>query len=652
MYCSLVNRTKVLFITIFLFIGVADIFPQTAQAKLKATSEYNVSVTINEKGRVWVEYKIHLINQSDNFFIRDYSLIFEHKDLTGLKVTENGNPISFEKEFLDDKVRVKAKLRNELVQKGSATNISFLYETRQIFLKEGLLWKLYIPAIKTEEDMLNAYVRVEIPEVYGELSDGYFKDKSIKKQEGKNIITFRQQDRYDGLLLLLGTSQQYEFTYLYTIENLEDKDQTYTITLPPDTKDQTVFYLTAQPQPEQTIIARDDNVMVKYILKPGEKKEIKVAGFTRYSLPTNYTELQINRDIYLQEGEIWDYSSESSQKALESIVKDTYSTYEKARFIYDFVISSISHSFENDDGRLPISKILSTQGDVYSCLHYSDLFVGLARGAGVPARTVVGYTTSQEKTDVLHYWGEFYDDQRKNWIAVDPCFEDSFGFNEFDQIDLNRIIVGYWENTAKEIHFLMPYESYQKDHPESIKISASSQSYLENQQFAYVDTSVGTPNFFKKNIPLNISVSNQSQSIFSLKKVFIDEDEISAYLVDNEFFPAVFPTQTKDITINLGSVDAFDYDPSKLHSITLIANHNGGEVTESREFGLRGALTLLHLFLWVVAGGCAVITIGIVAFIVRRIRSFDAANNKIGGIIRSRLSRIRLRRSPRSDDYL
>jgi hypothetical protein len=82
-------------------------------------------------------------------------------------------------------------------------------------------------------------------------------------------------------------------------------------------------------------------------------------------------------------------------------------------------------------------------------MEFTDLFIAIARAAGIPARQAVGYaytTNSRLRplsliSDVLHAWPEYYDFDKKVWIAVDPTWANTTGgVNYFDKLDFNHIV--------------------------------------------------------------------------------------------------------------------------------------------------------------------------------------------------------------------
>ena len=80
-------------------------------------------------------------------------------------------------------------------------------------------------------------------------------------------------------------------------------------------------------------------------------------------------------------------------------------------------------------------------------MEFTDLFVALARAAGIPARAVNGYAYTANsslrplslKQDVLHAWPEYYDRQKQLWIPIDPTWGNTTGgVDFFNSTDLNH----------------------------------------------------------------------------------------------------------------------------------------------------------------------------------------------------------------------
>jgi hypothetical protein len=82
------------------------------------------------------------------------------------------------------------------------------------------------------------------------------------------------------------------------------------------------------------------------------------------------------------------------------------------------------------------------------CLEFTDLFIALARSAGIPAREVDGYAHTENERqrplsleeDILHAWPEYYDYERQTWVMVDPTWgKTTGGVDYFDTFDFDHI---------------------------------------------------------------------------------------------------------------------------------------------------------------------------------------------------------------------
>jgi hypothetical protein len=81
------------------------------------------------------------------------------------------------------------------------------------------------------------------------------------------------------------------------------------------------------------------------------------------------------------------------------------------------------------------------------CMEFTDLFITIARAAGIPAREVNGYAYTEKPdlqplglvADVLHSWPEYYDHEKGVWIPIDPTWGSTTGgVDFFNKLDLRH----------------------------------------------------------------------------------------------------------------------------------------------------------------------------------------------------------------------
>ena len=137
------------------------------------------------------------------------------------------------------------------------------------------------------------------------------------------------------------------------------------------------------------------------------------------------------------------------------------------------------------------------------CLEFTDLFVALARAAGIPSRAVEGYANTTNIAqrplsaykDVLHAWPQFYDFEKQSWIMVDPTWGNTTGgIDYFNVLDFD--------------HFAFVVKGVDSDYP----IPAGGYKSEENINDQDVNVSVGTV-FEKKNPKLSAYFDFQEKYI-------------------------------------------------------------------------------------------------------------------------------------------
>jgi transglutaminase-like putative cysteine protease len=129
------------------------------------------------------------------------------------------------------------------------------------------------------------------------------------------------------------------------------------------------------------------------------------------------------------------------------------SPIEKARSIYEYVISAMSYDHEiNGAGRGDALWALRSQRG--NCVDFHSLFIAMARAAGIPARFEIGFLLPEGQAAGIvpgyHSWAEFYANGI-GWIPVDalqasqdPAKRDEF----FGTIDANRVMISVGRDIA------------------------------------------------------------------------------------------------------------------------------------------------------------------------------------------------------------
>ncbi|MBN2016183.1 transglutaminase domain-containing protein [Candidatus Dojkabacteria bacterium] len=609
---------------------------------MAAESVYDVNINVSGEGEMEFEYFIHLINKSDGFFIRDYSLIIDQKEVIDLKVMENGQGVDFRKEHFNGNIRVKIHLNKQLVYKEESTDIYVRYKTRDLYKKDGLVSKIYIPQIKTEESLQDANFTVTIPDSLGEISYVSMQEISLESQGEQKVMKYPQKEAPQGLLLMFGQVQQFEFIYSYKLQNNKGAMRRYTITLPPDSSFQTSYFIDASILPERTFSDKDGNIIVEYLLNSGEEKDVRIVGFTRFT-PLSETQTIEDEvlDKYLTETGTWDFSKQSIDELLNKITRSDYLPKENARFIYDYLVTNYKYLPE-DGSRKKVSDLI-VNDDGLTCENFSDVFVALSRGAGIPSRSVVGFSMLKENLSSLHYWAEFYDSRSKRWIGVDPCFAAKLNYSYFDTLDANRVVLAYRGLSDSSPEVIVPFSDFQGLNGDQLEITASSYNYLGKDNWVDFSFVVGKPDLFFQQIPLTLKLRNNSMNILRIDEILVDHDQVKLVTrhTEDDFQEAVFPDQETDFLVYLSNLSGIPVERIENHELEVLADYGGLKFDEKREFEINRPFTYLHALSWFMALAMACITLAVFFLALKKIRD---SNIPYGDKVKSLKQRLGLKK--------
>lgn len=227
-------------------------------------------------------------------------------------------------------------------------------------------------------------------------------------------------------------SRSIELDYEVLIKDIPSKTTELKIWLPypPETPFQKVEEVSVFPE-ETTLLTYDNTyhnkIIYGYFKSPSNSLNLRVSyKVRRYEYSRHFsqrlpTQPDSKEDLskYLISNRLMIVSPEIKRMA-EDITKGKNTTIEKARAIYDYVFENVSYDKtipgwgQGDTKRVCIIK-------AGNCTDFHSLFVSLARGCGIPAKFVMGFSIPKEKEGEIqgyHCWAEFYD-QELGWVPVD-----------------------------------------------------------------------------------------------------------------------------------------------------------------------------------------------------------------------------------------
>jgi transglutaminase-like putative cysteine protease len=429
-----------------IFLAVGFFFISAFFQQVFADDRFDVSsdttFVVKEDATTTVTQRISIKNNTEYYYTPSYGMTIGYEDIDEISVTNASGSIPFTTSETPEGKKISITFSNRVVGLNRQNDFVVSFASKKIAHHNGSLWEIQIPGVKNVNDFEMYKISVSVPESFG-------KPSIIKPQKdylySGNSITFNKESLGEsGIFLVFGNEQYYSFNIDYHITNTNLFPIKTEIALPPTTNYQDVIIDSIDPVPSDVYQDSDGNWLAEYNLNSQEKRTIHVKGKVKV-LHTPRTEALSaeNRKKYTTAQKYW----ETNSSEIKNIVKDLDTT----RDIYEYVVDTLTYDYAKvagDNTRLGAKNTVQTPSNAV-CLEFTDLFVALARAKGIPARSIEGYAhTENDKLrplslvkDVLHAWPEYYDDERKMWVMVDPTWANTTGGTDyFDVFDFDHIV--------------------------------------------------------------------------------------------------------------------------------------------------------------------------------------------------------------------
>ncbi len=418
----------------FLFSKVA--YAQDFKFQGKSTYEFTQS------GQAEVAQEITITNNTKFMYPPTYTTHLGMKNVEEMVVTDpEGKSIPFTTSDTDDGGKIiKAVFEGRNVGVGKTTSLVVKYKTRDLVTQLGNTREVYIPGVKKIDEFASYTSTVTVPASWGDAS--ITKPEGIKKRDDKYLLT-KETLSENGALLIFGDAEYYKVELEYDLANQNFFPLRTEIALPPETPYQEVIYQKIDPKPQKIVIDRDGNYMGQYQLEPQQKVTVKATILVKLlATPLRQEVLTTaDRKEYQSARKYWDTGSWEIRKNAQEL--------KNPQGVFKFLTQGFTYSHakaQSGDTRLGAAKAIKDRANVV-CLEFTDLFVTLTRVIKVPARSVEGYAyTSDQSTkplsfpgDVLHAWPEYYNQEKKQWVMIDPTWGNTTGLDYFTSLDLAHI---------------------------------------------------------------------------------------------------------------------------------------------------------------------------------------------------------------------
>lgn len=410
--------------------------PRPAAAAAGAfRANYDVSYAIAPSGVTIVTTNVTLVNQKTNLYPKQYAIVLDSLRVRNVIARDDGGTITPTITQKDGKTEIALPLHTQNVGLGKETTFTLRYENLDIAQQHGSIWEVNIPGITEDADLGDYTVSVQTPPTFGAL-------QYLKPPPADGTRWNRTQMTRGGISAAYGKAQYAKLTLRYYVENPGLTARTQEIALPPNLPYQMVSIDALSPKPEQIRKDEDGNWLAQYTLSGGQKLSIEATVSVAITLPKESKE-EVDLTPYLAPRTYWE--------ADHPAIKELAARLRTPRAIYDYVVATLAYDYDRvktTPKRKGAASALQTPRQSL-CMEFTDLFIAIARAAGIPARELVGYAyTTNTKlrplslvSDVLHAWPEYYDATRKMWIPVDPTWGNTTGgIDYFDTFDFNHIV--------------------------------------------------------------------------------------------------------------------------------------------------------------------------------------------------------------------
>lgn len=390
-------------------------------------TDYQVTYNVLENALTHVTFNVALTNRSSQYYASSYSIQVGFKNIENVLASDSDGRIIPVVAKSDDGNNIEITFNKKIVGLDKKLSFTISFDTPDIAQKEGVIWDINIPGLAKQIEYEIFNVKVIVPKFLGNPS--YIKP-DIGKFNGTNLNFTKDDLGESGISISFGEAEIYSFDLAYHLKNSNLFPVKTEIALPPSTNYQDVEITDINPNPQNVIQDIDGNWLAQYILAPSKKMDIKVKGKAKILLrPKKEPLSQELIKEYLKEQPFWQ-TTNSQIKKLALSLKTPYE-------IYQYAVNNLTYDFtrvESEKPRVGAKGVLENPTSAV-CLEFTDLFVALARAAGIPAREVNGFAytkNSKERPlslvkDVLHAWPEYYDFDLESWVMVDPTWGNTTG---------------------------------------------------------------------------------------------------------------------------------------------------------------------------------------------------------------------------------
>lgn len=430
---------KILFIG-YWFLSFSFWFAGPLFAKGEIESSQHVFYQVLENGKTKVRHEVKLTNLTTNYYASEYTLFLGYSDIDTIAAFDSQGPLKTDITPKDSGTDIHLLFNDQVVGKGKVLAFTLSYVTSETASKNGSIWEVNIPRVKNSEDLSDYTISLSVPSSFGKPA---YSKPTLGDRSVSSGLTFSKEEVLRGISVAFGEYQIFDFTLSYHLRNSRLYPVITEIALPPQTSYQEILLDRLEPAPLTVYEDADGNWLATYRLEASQKLDITASGKAKIiPFPTFAASSQKeNLADYLKPQKYWE--------TLDPKIRQKAKELKNPRAIYDYIVNTLTYDYARIDKNLPRAGAAAVLSEPQSaiCMEFTDLFVALARSAGIPAREVDGFAYAKNSKlrplslvkDILHAWPEYYDKEKNTWIAVDPTWGNTSGIDYFDAFDFNHV---------------------------------------------------------------------------------------------------------------------------------------------------------------------------------------------------------------------
>jgi hypothetical protein len=470
---KLTKFIKVFLLAIFLLLN--NPLPTFGQDEFTLSQE--LTYQIDEQDNCQVSHNIGMTNNFSSIYATQYSLA-----ITGTPVikdiaasSENG-PLRTEIDRANRNLtKITVFFDSPVTGKDKTNQFTIRYQIENFVENVGQTKRITIPKIDNIAQLDQASLIISVPANFGSPSFVSPKNFQQTNNNGRTTISFTKANLIEKeVMAIFGDIQTMQFNLKYFLENKNSQTTENIIALPPDTSYQKIFLANIEPLPEKIIVDEDGNWLAYYSLKPGEELTVEAQGLAQITAePQSPPLIPTDFSIYLEQDNYW----EVNDPIIKNLTKQLTTIEQIYRYVTDNLEYDLGRVKNKETLRLGALGALEAKNKAI-CTEFTDLFVALARTAGIPAREINGYAYSANPqvlpatldADVLHSWPEYWDDNAQTWHQVDPTWEATSNIDYFNRMDMAHLA---FVIHGKDSQFPSPAGAYQKEgqHQKSVNVA-------------------------------------------------------------------------------------------------------------------------------------------------------------------------------------